>query len=897
MNNHNINKKDQDEEHGDDWFGGRPLSGNYQTRTDVIIIKRLKDRILMIIDLSMSIFFALGLSLFALWIYQEGQIFISHPEKLLTFFLIQHPFLLIFSLSLVAGLFIIYRRSEKKAAKQKIKYKDWFYKDILHEDLLSPYFGTKRKELDVVSSFSDECLVFLDKAYLLAKKYKQSEVRPIHLFKVFLKDKKVQTIFVRLNINVKELLEKVNRYAADQEENSKKTIFSQGLKEAFTAAFQNAALGHRQSVEALDILAILPEKDFLLSEILYELEVTKDKLENTVSWFQINDKLIEKYNRFHNLARFKPDSGMNRSYTAIATPTLNNFSHDLTLAAKYGYLEICVARDEEFSQIFENIGSGRNGILLVGDIGVGKKTMLEGLAQLMVEEGVPEFLKDKRLVELDVSRLLSGASASDAEERLLACIQEANSSGNIILAIQNVEDIVGVSSGQESSLDLSEVLSQSLARNHVICLATATSDNYRKYLEGKALDSTLAKIKIQEPDENKAILILESKVAFLEQKYKVYFLYEAIEGAVRLSAKYLHEKYLPLKALELLQDAVVISAKKAQRGISSFCSLEDVSQAISAITGIPSSKIGENEGERLLNLESEIHKRLIGQEEAVSMVSNSLRRARLELKDNNRPMASFLLLGPTGVGKTELAKVVSEVYFGGEEFMIRLDMSEYQYQDSVKKMIGDENGVIGYLTSAVRKKPFSLILFDEVEKAHPDVLNLFLQLMDDGRLTDGQGRTVNFKYSIIIATSNIGALYIQESLNKQVSIDEIRENLINNELNQYMRPELVNRFDGIVVFKPLSENNLFNISKLLFGKIKTQLEKKGIGFSVDKSGALKLAKDGYDPKFGARPLRRLLQERIEDKVAALILAGHLRRRDTVVIGKDGELTVKKGKEL
>ena len=892
-----MNNQDKNQEYDEDWFGGRPLAGDYESRLDLIIIKRSKKRLLAIVDILTILFSIFGILAFALWIYQEGQIFVSNPENFLVFYNIQHPLLLVFYCSLLLDLFIVYRRSEKKAAMEKINYQNWFRHDLSREDLLAPFFGGQIKKLEVVKGFSDECVDYLDKAYLLARKMKQSEVRPLHLFKVLLKNKKIQSVFVRLDVDAKALLEKIDRHVGEGEIGSGKIIFSESLSQALTAAFQNTAIAHRRAVEILDILAMLPEKDPILSEILFDLDIPGEKLENAVAWFQINDQLAENYRRFRNLARFKPDSGMNRSYTAIATPTLNNFSHDLTLAAKYGYLEMCVAREEEFAQIFENLGGGRNGILLIGHPGVGKKTMLEGLAQLMVKEEVPEFLKDKRLVELDISRLVAGASAAEAEERLLTCIYEASSSGNIILAIQDIEDIIGISSGEDGSLDLSEVLSQSLTRGQVTCLATVSLENYQKHLEGKALDESLAKIKIEEPDENKAILILESKVAFLEQKYKIYFLYEAIEGVVHLAGKYLHETFLPLKALDLLQDAAVIAAKNSRRGASAFCGREQVAEAISSATGVPTNKISENEGEKLLNLEAEIHQRLIGQEEAVSMVANSLRRARLELKDHNRPMASFLFLGPTGVGKTELAKVVSEVYFGGEEFMIRLDMSEYQYQDSVKKMIGDENGTIGYLTEAVRKKPFSLILFDEVEKAHPDILNLFLQLMDDGRLTDGQGRTINFKDSIVIATSNIGALYIQEQLKKEKPMEEIKNGLINNELNQYMRPELVNRFDGIVVFKPLDEESLFKIAKLLLGKIKKQLAEKGMDFCVDKAGAIKLAKEGYDPKFGARPLRRLLQEKIEDQVAALILSKGLQRRDTVVIGEDGSLSVKKGRSL
>ncbi len=289
---------------------------------------------------------------------------------------------------------------------------------------------------------------------------------------------------------------------------------------------------------------------------------------------------------------------------------------------------------------------------------------------------------------------------------------------------------------------------------------------------------------------------------------------------------------------------------------------------------------------------------MIGQEEAVTAISGSLRRARAELRESKRPIASFLFLGPTGVGKTELAKTVTEVYFGDEDYMIRLDMSEYQLADSVKKMIGDPaSDSLGYLTEAVRKKPFSLVLFDEVEKAHPDVLNLFLQMMDDGRLTDGQGRTINFTNSIIVATSNAGALYIEDAVAKGVEMSIIKQELVDNQLNKVMRPELINRFDGIIVFKPLSFDNVISITKLMLAKIKKNLELKGIDLVASEAGIKELARQGYDPKFGARPLRRLLQDKTENQIANLFLAHSIKRRDIVVIDENGDVQVEKGREL
>jgi len=463
------------------------------------------------------------------------------------------------------------------------------------------------------------------------------------------------------------------------------------------------------------------------------------------------------------------------------------------------------------------------------------------------------------------------------------------------LFIDNIENLIGITSGEEESLDLSEVLVNSLERGQFYCLASATIGNYTKYIEGKALGNAMTKVEIKEPKGNQAIQIIESKIGYLEAKHKVYFSYNALEAAVSLSDKYIHDKYLPEKAIEILQMVAVEVSKK--KGEQTLATQDDVAEMISKISKIPVTKISEKESEKLLNLEDKIHERMINQAEAVKVVAASLRRARTELRENKRPIANFLFLGPTGVGKTELAKTVSEVYFGDEKYMIRVDMSEYQHQDSIKKMLGDASGAQGYLTEAVRKAPFSLVLLDEIEKAHPDILNLFLQVMDDGRLTDGQGRTIDFTNAIIIATSNAGALFIQEEIKKGTDIEIIREALINEHLNKVMRPELVNRFDGIMVFEPLKMEHVTEIAKLMLAKIGRMLEVKGISFRVNEEGIKKLAEAGYDPKFGARPLRRLLQERVEDKIANFVLSGELKRRDTVIIDENADIQIEKGKEI
>jgi ATP-dependent Clp protease ATP-binding subunit ClpC len=512
----------------------------------------------------------------------------------------------------------------------------------------------------------------------------------------------------------------------------------------------------------------------------------------------------------------------------------------------------------------------------------------------MAEEQVPLFLEDKRLIKLDISRLISGASASQAQERLLVIIDEVAHAGNIILYIENVENISGITSGSEESLDLSEVLSGALERKNLFCLATATTDNYAKYIENTPLGNSMANIKIKEPVGNQAIQIIESKIGPLEAKYNIYFSYNSLEHVINLSNKYIHDKFLPAKAIDILE-LVAVKVKNA-KGSEAVVTKDDIAEVVSETTGIPSAKVTENESDTLLNLEELIHERMVDQEEAVDMVAASLRRARAEMREGKRPIASFLFLGPTGVGKTELAKTISAIYFKDEKKMIRLDMSEYQHQDSIEKMIGASDKK-GYLTEAVRKAPFSLVLLDEFEKAHPDILNLFLQVFDDGRLTDGQGKTIDFTNTIFIATSNTDAVYIQEQVRAGIDIEKIKNVLINDHLNRTMRPELINRFDGIIVFKPLSENDLIAITKIMLKNISRTLENKGVKLEIMESGIAILAKLGYDPQFGARPLRRLIQNRIENIIANMILAGGLARRDTVIIDENANIQVEKGRRL
>lgn len=536
------------------------------------------------------------------------------------------------------------------------------------------------------------------------------------------------------------------------------------------------------------------------------------------------------------------------------------------------------------------IEGGNKSVVLVGPHGVGKNAMISGIAQLMVEEKVPKILQDKRLVSLSIPHIVSAQGGSGAEERLLFALQEIGHSGNIVTVIENIDQVVGGSGG---GVDLSAVLSSELEKGYTFVIATTTPQGYTGLVERSVLGQRLEKIGVDEPQRNDAIQVLESKIGGIENKNKVIFTYPSVAALIDLSARYMHDSYLPEKAIVLAQE---VANAVSKRGEWSRVEPEDVATIISEKTKIPVTQVGQEEGKKLLNLEERMHERIIGQEEAVKAVASALRRARVELRSKDRPIANFLFLGPTGVGKTELAKTTAEVYFGSENNMLRFDMSEYQDKASVYRLIG-ASGEGGLLTEAVRQNPFALLLLDELEKAHPDILNLFLQVMDDGRLTDGAGRTIDFTNVILISTSNAGTQYIQDEVAAGTELTVIREYLMNTELKQVYRPEFLNRFDGVMVFKPLSPEDVVAIAYLLINKVAQRLEAKGIAFRASDEAVHELAKKGYDPKFGARPLRRVIQDTVDNAIADQLLQGNVGRRDTLVLAEGGVITVEKAAEL
>lgn len=789
-----------------------------------------------------------------------------------------------FYLSLLSWLFVPYRVTSDRRERRSLKDVGQVTAPEL-TDIPSP--AAVERKYDIADAADDEALKAVEEAYRLAAKSSHAEVGALHLFTGSMATTPVQVLFARLGLSFDAVRDPLRRRLATAPTGT--TVLGSTAHELLARAFFRALTHHRQTLSALDIFAAAYEADPFLGELFAAKAISAEELENALAWLRIGDDLRERYLVFRKAAAYKPTSNMNRSMTAVATPFLDSVSYDLTRGAVLGQTGLLVGRETEMANILRAIEGGDQSVVLVGQPGVGKEALIDGLADLMVEERVPEVLQDKRLLKLSVPHIVSAEGGSGADERFLYALNQVAKSGNIILVIENIHELVG----QGSGFDLASILAGELSRGYTFVIATTTPQAYTEIVERSVIAPKLQKIVIEEPSRNDAIRILEAKVGGIEAKHQVIFTYGALAAAVDLSSRYMHDGALPEKAIELIKEVALVVGKRGQH---SWVKKEDVAALISERTRIPVTEVSQGEGEKLLHLEERVHERVIGQEPAVKAVAAALRRARTELRSGQRPIANFLFLGPTGVGKTELAKATAEVYFGNEQAMIRFDMSEYQDQSSVTRLIGG-NGQAGLMTEAVRKNPFCLLLLDELEKAHPDILNLFLQVMDDGRLTDGLGRTVDFTNVILIATSNAGTQFIQDQVAAGTTLPTIKQELLDNELRQTYRPEFLNRFDDVIVFAPLKLEDVVAIAYLMMTKIVERLKAKGIEFTVTDAAIHELAEQGYDPKFGARPLRRVIQENVENPIADFLLRGQVGRRDTLIFDKGGAISVQKAPAL
>lgn len=704
------------------------------------------------------------------------------------------------------------------------------------------------------------------------------------------------------------------------------------------------------------LLAILSESDSYAVAFLEELGVSVERLAQAVSK-GMQGGAEEGFGGFEN------ESAPNGSQKGGSA--LDKFGRDLTQAAKNGEIDPVIGREKEIQRVIQILSRRtKNNPVLIGEPGVGKTAVAEGLALEIAKGNVPEILKDKRVVSLDLTGMVAGAKyRGDFEERIKAAIDEVKKSKNTILFIDELHTIVGAGAA-EGSADAANILKPSLARGDFQVIGATTLNEYRKYIEkDAALERRFQPVKVGEPTPEQAVQILKGLRDSYEAHHKVKITDEAINAAVTLSSRYIADRYLPDKAIDLIDEGAskvrlasltspdnvkeledeiadyekekasaineqdferaarlrdeqkelqtkLDDAKKKwqeqQKGNSGEVTAEDIAKIVSEWTGIPVVQLTKEESERLLNMENVLHERVIGQREAVTAIAKAIRRGRVGLKDPKRPVGSFIFLGPTGVGKTELCKALAEAMFGDENAMLRLDMSEYMEKHTVSKLIGSPPGYVGFeeggqLTEKVRRKPYSVVLFDEIEKAHPDVFNMLLQILEDGRLTDSQGRTVDFKNTIIIMTSNVGARLITE---KQSSLGFNSENenaeesekkdikeLVTGELRKVFRPEFLNRVDDIIVFNKLNKDEIKQIAVKMLKTLENRLDKMNIKISFTDNAISEIADKGFDENYGARPLRRAIQNEIEDPLSEQMLEGKVKDGAVVTCDfADGQFT-------
>lgn len=704
------------------------------------------------------------------------------------------------------------------------------------------------------------------------------------------------------------------------------------------------------------LLAILSESDSYAVAFLEELGVSVERLAQAVSK-GMQGGADDGFGGFEN------ESAPNGSQKGGSA--LDKFGRDLTQAAKNGEIDPVIGREKEIQRVIQILSRRtKNNPVLIGEPGVGKTAVAEGLALEIAKGNVPEILKDKRVVSLDLTGMVAGAKyRGDFEERIKAAIDEVKKSKNTILFIDELHTIVGAGAA-EGSADAANILKPSLARGDFQVIGATTLNEYRKYIEkDAALERRFQPVKVGEPTPEQAVQILKGLRDSYEAHHKVKITDEAINAAVTLSSRYIADRYLPDKAIDLIDEGAskvrlasltspdnvkeledeiadyekekasaineqdferaarlrdeqkelqtkLDDAKKKwqeqQKGNSGEVTAEDIAKIVSEWTGVPVVQLTKEESERLLNMENVLHERVIGQSEAVTAIAKAIRRGRVGLKDPKRPVGSFIFLGPTGVGKTELCKALAEAMFGDENAMLRLDMSEYMEKHTVSKLIGSPPGYVGFeeggqLTEKVRRKPYSVVLFDEIEKAHPDVFNMLLQILEDGRLTDSQGRTVDFKNTIIIMTSNVGARLITE---KQSSLGFNSENenaeesekkdikeLVTGELRKVFRPEFLNRVDDIIVFNKLNKDEIKQIAVKMLKTLENRLDKMNIKISFTDNAISEIADKGFDENYGARPLRRAIQNEIEDPLSEQMLEGKVKDGAVVTCDfADGQFT-------